>query len=222
MDAPLSKKEQDKPVSDTEGEKPVREQLKKASIDTKAEAARAAAESEPTLAETGAVSESLENGTPTNVENTDRGRLHRKRSFEETGGDIDADNVKTSIVRHPRKRSRDNIIGEEDASNIARSSGEHSREEGTSNGKRLSGELKRPNETDAVENGAHESTIGGIGSPKTKRSRVGEKAAVKEGEDDDTDVPKSTLDGIEDAVSKVGDSHKQVDPISWSKKEVSC
>jgi len=207
MDAPPpSKKEldQEKPVSDTEEEKPVREQLKKATIDAQAQSTQAAAGMENSvLAETGAVSESLANGTPTNTDNAERGRLHGKRSFDETEEEPNTGNERSSSVRHPRKRSRDNIIDEEHPLNIARSSGEQSREDGASNGVGVSGELKRSGDTTSAEDGMQNSGVDGIGSPKTKRSRMGEKSEVQEGEAEETEKPKSTLDGIEDAVGKV-------------------
>ncbi|KAI7160220.1 hypothetical protein KC349_g3638 [Hortaea werneckii] len=144
------------PLSDTDGgEKPVREQLKKASIAGMQEDAKAAA-----LAANGAESE-------------DRGRLHRKRSFEQAGGEGE---TTASKQQHTRKRSRDSKEDEE--------------EEQEHNGKRLSGERERDvpdtkqnatssdqsakqsgtpeRETEKTQTAAPEA----VTSPKTKRSRI--------------------------------------------------
>ncbi|RMY53809.1 hypothetical protein D0863_13832 [Hortaea werneckii] len=144
------------PLSDTDaGEKPVREQLKKASIAGMQEDAKAA-----TLAANGAESE-------------DRGRLHRKRSFEQAGGEGE---TTASKQQHTRKRSRDSKEDEE--------------EEQEHNGKRLSGERERDvpdtkqnvtgNDQSAKQSGTPEretektqtAAPEAVTSPKTKRSRI--------------------------------------------------
>ncbi|KAI7490099.1 hypothetical protein KC351_g824 [Hortaea werneckii] len=144
------------PLSNTDaGEKPVREQLKKASIAGMQEDAKAAA-----LAANGAESE-------------DRGRLHRKRSFEQAGGDGE---TTASKQQHTRKRSRDSKEDEE--------------EEQEHNGKRLSGERERDvpdakqnapsSDQSAKQSGTPEretekpqtAATEAVTSPKTKRSRI--------------------------------------------------
>ena len=158
------------PHSDTEtGEKPVREQLKKASIAGMPEEAKAAA-----LAEA-----ATSNGEDVEA----RGRLQRKRSFEEVEGVASGQAAAHGQAegekgkQHTRKRSRD--------------SKEEDEEEALHDGKRLSGERSRERE-DAEHlsestNGAaarragtpektvakgKEEVVEAMTSPKTKRSRI--------------------------------------------------
>ena len=183
------------PLSDTEGqEKPVREQLKKASIAGMPEDMSSAA-----------VSEVLrENGEGT----AGRGRLQRKRSFEEVEDDQAERAPSEPAKQHTRKRSRDSK--EEDREEVQngngkRLSGGREREaaataqEGT-NGESMPAVPKRAGtpELHAIDRG--EATVEAMASPKTKRSRL-HSAAAEENGTLTTDPPatETTASTIEEA-----------------------
>ncbi|KAK5138441.1 hypothetical protein LTR08_000027 [Meristemomyces frigidus] len=149
------------PLSDTETERPVTEQMQKATI--------AGLPSDP---KTTAVSEGqTENGGR-------RGRLQRKRSFEEVEGEhMEQRTTSESGRGHTRKRSRDAVEEEAEVKNGKRVSGERSRDpaDRARNGVEMSGGSDtaisdRPGTPDR--NGGTEAEVGAIASPKTKRSRL--------------------------------------------------
>lgn len=178
----------DAPLSDTEtAERPVREQLKKASIGGMPGEATAALAAPVTSAP--ADTESSNGQSPDT-----RGRLERKRSFEEVDGESadqapSRDRGQSSGKQHRRKRSRD--------------SKEEDEEEILHNGKRQSGERAREfestgqvaesaNGTALKKEGTPESTgerdkeevVQALTSPKTKRSRI--HASTTEAPENDT------------------------------------
>lgn len=153
------------PLSDTEtSEKPVREQLKKASLAGMAENADASVVAE----------EPAENGNS-------RGRLQRKRSFEDVDGDQAEQTTSEPLRLHTRKRSRDSTA-EEDAlyAGKRKVSGERSVEAadaaqgaGSTNGEgSVAGTDERPRTPEVTGEKSTEVAAEGITSPKTKRSRL--------------------------------------------------
>ncbi|KAK5686362.1 hypothetical protein LTS10_002480 [Elasticomyces elasticus] len=157
------------PLSDTEAaEKPVREQLKKASI------AGLPQETLPTdTADMPVIDERKS-------ENGGRGRLQRKRSFEEVEGEeINHSTTEpTKLHMHTRKRSRDSTIDEVELSNGRKVSGERARDvaDASSVTADAAGESSASNErpgTPKQSGDKHiEAVVETIASPKTKRSRL--------------------------------------------------
>ncbi|KAK4544065.1 hypothetical protein LTR36_004563 [Oleoguttula mirabilis] len=152
------------PLSDTESEKPVREQFQKATLaGVPADAHGAGLSGEESGGSTGP-----------------RGRLHRKRSFEEVEGE-QAEQVssETSGKHHTRKRSRDGAEEDVELSKGKRLSGEKAREAavtaydaGNTNGETMAVIDERPGTPDQAESKRTEATAEAITSPKTKRSRL--------------------------------------------------
>ncbi|KAK3672111.1 hypothetical protein LTR78_008082 [Recurvomyces mirabilis] len=153
------------PGSDTEGaEKPVREQLRKA-----------------TIAAQGGMSSSGD--APSNAEaegeNGERGRVQRKRSFEEVETEQGDQPSTDTVKQHTRKRSRDSTAEEAALNDGRKVSGERPRESkepplsaGGANGNGLATN-KRPVTPDEDEDdGTNEVAAESVASPKTKRSRL--------------------------------------------------
>ncbi|KAK3623662.1 hypothetical protein LTR56_009612 [Elasticomyces elasticus] len=157
------------PLSDTEtAEKPVREQLKKASI-------------------AGLPQENLPKDTADmpiaderRSENGGRGRLQRKRSFEEVEGEESNHSATeaTKLHMHTRKRSRDSTIDEVELSNGRKVSGERARDaaDTVSIAADVTGDSSAPSErpgTPVQSGDKHiEAVVETIASPRTKRSRL--------------------------------------------------
>jgi len=185
MSAPVN----DVPAAVTEGEKPVRERLSKATIEAEAKAAGEAAMSEDVLAETGATSTGLENGSKATQGISDRGRPTRKRSFDETEEDGNSGAQRSASARLPRKRSRE-TPAEADS---ARVSGEHVRDaiNGNGNGTSTLDEIKHPAQTTPPKDEVAQSELSGLGSPKTKRSKLEENKTNGTETTEEVDVPTS-------------------------------
>jgi Ran-binding protein 3 len=158
-------------TSDAEtSEKPVREQLKKASI-SKVQGEDATMATEVTA-----------EGSESSVENGDaddsgdsRGRVQKKRSFEEVEGEQQEEQKPDPSRRHTRKRSRDSTVEEAELNNGQRKSGERVRDQAdgeshiTSNGQPTAPVTDRPQtpEQAGVKRGVEEMT-----SPKPKKTRI--------------------------------------------------
>ena len=168
----MSALENEKTMPDTEEERTTREKLRTASID---------ASGKPVSSDDGALRKKSETSVTQNgtlEEDGGRGRVQRKRSFDESEA---ADTVEASIsrhgsIRHGRKRSRDSAV--DDKAGSARASGEHARSDAGSddaalNGKRslesIRAKTPTPEQVDELEQE--------IASPKSKKSRVGDKKA---------------------------------------------
>ncbi|TKA82937.1 hypothetical protein B0A55_01309 [Friedmanniomyces simplex] len=157
------------PLSDTEtAEKPVREQLKKASI--------AGLPLNPQTSE--GTSEDLPVAEEHVGENGSRGRLQRKRSFEEVEGEH-PDPTPSEITRqHTRKRSRDSTAEEVELNNGRKVSGERPREvaEAKAATTEANGDtaasIERPGTPKQAAEKHIEAAAEAIASPKTKRSRL--------------------------------------------------
>ncbi|KAK0268174.1 hypothetical protein LTR35_015720 [Friedmanniomyces endolithicus] len=156
--------------SDTEtAERPVREQLKKASIaglPSESQAPQAASQ-DPMAA-----------GEPAG-ENGSRGRLQRKRSFEDVEDDHGEPTSISEIARqHTRKRSRDSTVEEVKLNNGRNGSDEQAREvvEAAPSHTEASHSVDVPSERPRTPKPAldmHEEAITeAFASPKTKRSRL--------------------------------------------------
>lgn len=155
------------PLSDTEtsAERPVREQLKKASI--------AGIMPEDAQAAVGAA------GTANGTEG--RGRLQRKRSFEEVEGEQQAASDQAQTKQHTRKRSRDSKdeVEEVEGEGRKRLSGEREREgvsavqaEGGMNGQAKTAAAERAATPERSGAKRAEEVGEEMASPKTKRSRL--------------------------------------------------
>lgn len=158
--------------SDTEGgEKPVREQLKKAKIEEQ-KASKVDASVPDAHVET-----TDDNGEASATEA--RGRIQRKRSFEE----VEADSTKhiTSAPikpQHTRKRSRDSTVEEDALNNGSRKVSSEYARNGKDDGdiaEEANGTAKPPRASTPEagnEGGASEADVEAVASPKTKRSRL--------------------------------------------------
>ena len=160
--------------SDTEAqEKPVREQLKKASISKVAGAGSAMAGEEGTTAS----EDHGENGDTSELTET-RGRLQRKRSFEEVEEEQVQHSRSQSARHHTRKRSRDGTVEENELNNGQRKSGERSREDGeadphaASNGEAKASATERPRTPEQTGDKRGEAAVEAMTSPKPKKSRL--------------------------------------------------
>lgn len=165
--------------SDTEGEKPVREQLKKASIDQvmpshehKSQAAETETEAAP----------HRENGdsVPQITDNHDRGRVQRKRSFDDIDAETKVQDEKeqekevSRLGGHRRKRSRDSLT-EDKPQARSRTSGEETRPDEDAEVKdgRIGEERAQARPvTPELSSTVHEATAEELASPKTKKSRL--------------------------------------------------
>lgn len=157
-------------TSDTEAsEKPVREQLKKASI------SRAQGEDATMATEvTADGSESSAGNGDADDSSDSRGRVQKKRSFEEVEGEQQEEQKADSGRRHTRKRSRDSTVEEAELNNGQRKSSEirndaDSERHVTSNGQPTAPITDRPQtpEQAGVKRGVEEMT-----SPKLKKTRI--------------------------------------------------
>ncbi|KAK3110004.1 hypothetical protein LTR53_016163, partial [Teratosphaeriaceae sp. CCFEE 6253] len=157
------------PLSDTEtAEKPVREQFKKASIAGLPQNVSTA--SDPIGDTTVAIEPASENGS--------RGRMQRKRSFEEVESEQTEETAPGTATQHTRKRSRDSTTEEKVGNNGHKTSGERPAEdaEATAAVAVTNGETApvaaRPGTP--VQSGERrvEDAAEDIASPKTKRSRL--------------------------------------------------
>lgn len=179
----MSSEGQEAPASSqTEGEPPVRARLSKTSIDntdtsaeiksTTEDATQSSKVSAPVVSseKTTASAETVKEPSTS----TTRGRPVRKRSFDEAQGPVHSSSAAES--RQGRKRSRDNSPEDDDApvaaNSSARTSGESAREAAKAD--------EGSEDTAAAETGA---TANGLqSSPRSKRSRVGDKGKEDEGE----------------------------------------
>ncbi|KAK3067624.1 hypothetical protein LTR53_015403, partial [Teratosphaeriaceae sp. CCFEE 6253] len=157
------------PLSDTEtAEKPVREQFKKASIAGLPRDVRTA--NEPIGDTQVTVEPASENGS--------RGRMQRKRSFEEVESEQTEETASGTTVQHTRKRSRDSTTEEKLANNGHKTSGERPGEdaEATAAVAVTNGETApaaaRPGTPVQSSERRVEDAAEDIASPKTKRSRL--------------------------------------------------
>ena len=156
-------------LSDTEGgEKSTREQLKKASISHDPNAKRTDSE----IVDVPAPSSAAEDET-TNEVGEQRGRIQRKRSFEEVEPEQSEPTTSAPSKLHSRKRSRDSTA-EEDALNNGqrKTSGERSRSEDEADGNGTNGGIHSPRETTPDLTSDKEAAVEALASPKTKRSRL--------------------------------------------------
>lgn len=157
-------------LSDTEGgEKSAREQLKKANIqDPNAKRTDDDIEDAPaptSAADAEAIYES----------SGQRGRIQRKRSFEEVEPEQSEPAASAPSKLHNRKRSRDSTAEEYALNNGQRkTSGERSRsgDETEGNGARSNDGLNSPRSTTPDLGTDKESAAEAVASPKTKRSRL--------------------------------------------------
>lgn len=179
-------------TSDTEShEKPVREQLKKTRI-TRSGAGDAS------VADEEVVEPSEENGTHDPSES--RGRLHRKRSFEEveSEGQTQDPSSDNNAKGHTRKRSRDSTAEEAELNNGQRKSGERAREvvgaeepSSTSNGDAAGAPVvERASTPEQTGPKRGEASVEEMTSPKTKRTRV-QSATEKNGTATTSEAPES-------------------------------
>ena len=156
-------------------ERPVREQLKKASIAGVPETAKAAVSGEAPEAED--VEVTTDNNDSSRSES--RGRLQKKRSFEEVEGEETQRASSEINLGHTRKRSRDSAAEDEHLNNGKRkASGEQTRDvtdpktSPEANGEVKAAPVKRAGTPDLSNERAVEDTVEAMASPKTKRSRL--------------------------------------------------
>lgn len=161
-------------TSDAEAsEKPVREQLKKASISKASgeDAAMATGESEQ-------VEEAIEENGHDDLPSESRGRLQKKRSYEDFEAEDQGPQKADHSQRHSRKRSRDSTAEENELNNGQRKSTEKMRDDdGTANHTASNGQPTAPaNDRPATpeQSGAKrgEAAVEEMTSPKSKRSRL--------------------------------------------------
>ncbi|KAK5118475.1 hypothetical protein LTR62_002990 [Meristemomyces frigidus] len=152
---------------DGEGaEKPAREQLERASISVQGGAG-------------GGVDE-MAGSVATDVsEKDERGRLQRKRSFEEVETEQNGITLTDSTKQHTRKRSRDSTVEEVELNNARRVSGERPRVEAErasvvpqTNGDKPNTNKRPVTPVDDEEEDGDEVTAESVASPKSKRSRL--------------------------------------------------
>jgi Ran-binding protein 3 len=193
-------------TSDAEAsEKPVREQLKKASI-SKASgedatmATEETAEAEDVPEENGDMEESSES----------RGRLQKKRSFDDFESEQQEGQKSESSQRHSRKRSRDSTAEENELNNGQRKSGERVRDDpnaenhATSNGQPTAPAADRPQTPEQSGAKRGEAAVEEMASPRSKRSRLhpsteeNGRAATEKAESKDDAVAESTMSEPED------------------------
>lgn len=156
-----------------ETEKPVREQLKKASISK--------AVDDGSMATSGVKADTEhvgENGDSMDAAES-RGRLTKKRSFEDIEAEAPQDRASSEAVRHhTRKRSRDSTAEEVELNNGQRKSGERTRDDAedsiysTSNGHPKAPPTERQRTPEQIADKQGETGVEAIASPKTKRSRL--------------------------------------------------
>jgi Ran-binding protein 3 len=157
-------------LSDTEGgEKSAREQLKKANIhDPNAKQVDSDIEDAPAPTSAADV-------PATNETTEQRGRLQRKRSFEEVEPEPSESAAAAPSKLHNRKRSRDSTAEEYALNNGQRkTSGERSRsgDEAGGNGAQSNGAVNTPRSTTPELTSNHGAAVEALASPKTKRSRL--------------------------------------------------
>lgn len=187
------------PLSDTESEKPVRERLQKATL----AAGGVTADSHVTEASIPA-----DGGEST----SSRGRLQRKRSFEEV--DVEGEPEQEQVVsetgkQHSRKRSRDGAEEEAGLSNGKRLSGERSREranipEGITSGpegETLATPDKRAGTPEHNGSKRTEATVEAMASPKIKRSRLHSTAVEENG-----NAPASEKEAVAEPATNAAES----------------
>ena len=193
-------------TSDTEtAEKPVREQLKKASISR--------AQEEDTALATDVTAQ----GSESSVENGDahdssdsRGRVMKKRSFDEVEGELPEEQKPIASRRDPRKRSRDSTVEEAELNNGQRKSGERARDQAdgkshaTSNGQPTAPVTNRPQtpEQAGVKRGVEEMT-----SPRPKKSRIHASAEENGTAVTDEAEPQDDI-AVEDSIAEPTDEDK--------------
>lgn len=182
----MSAAQKDPVLSDTEGsERPVREQLKKATIapQTGNDTSGTTPADEPTAEHIGNGAEATDKHA-VGTEAEERGRLRKKRSFDDIEDGKAQEMDTASVGRHGRKRSRDSTAEEAELNGSKKkTSGEYSRtrEEDTSvaaNGTpkgTTSNNVRAASPAVATSNNVGGQDAEGVVSPKTKRSRVGEK-----------------------------------------------
>lgn len=157
-------------LSDTEGgEKYAREQLKKAHIQD----ANASKATTDVLGP--AVEMTTDNGEATAESAEGRGRLQKKRSYEEVEDENAQESTATPARQHTRKRSRDSAVEEDALNNGVRKSLETDRDKAAAgadteaNGNAKPPRLGTPEQTTDARN---EAAVESLTSPKTKRSRL--------------------------------------------------
>lgn len=198
-------------ISDAEAsEKPVREQLKKASI------SKASGEdANMAFDETAQVEEAVEENGHDEQSSESRGRLQKKRSYEDFEAEDQEAQKADRDQRHSRKRSRDSTAEENELNNGQRKSGERMREDddaenhSASNGQPMAPMNERPATPEQSSAKRGEAAVEEMTSPKSKRSRLhpsteengasatqniegGSAAATKSTKTETTDDSKST------------------------------
>lgn len=186
-------------VSDTEvSEKPVREQLKKASISKASGAASTAKEGVPQDLE---VSDDYVDDTEAG---DSRGRLHKKRSFEDLEGEEQGDTTSQPSRQANRKRSRDSTVEEAELNNGQRKSSDRPRDTSdaqthdASNGQLKSPSTERPRTPEQTGEKRSEAAVEEMTSPKTKRSRL--QSGTEENGTQEARVASSTTAAAEGSV----------------------
>lgn len=170
--------------TETAGEQPVREQLKKASIDAQSEDQKNGfvdlvtdKEAHPEAIE---LEDAHTNGTAQTGTTTERGRLTRKRSFD----DIETpEKQHAASSSHRRKRSRDSTT-EDKTSVKSRTSVEEPRFSDDLPSSEANGvnDKRESDPSTPLSDKATETVPEDVASPKTKRSRLEGNKAVKEPE----------------------------------------
>lgn len=161
-------------TSDAEAsEKPVREQLKKASI-SKAPGEDANMATDETVE----AEKILEENGHEDDSSGSRGRLQKKRSFEDFEGEPQESRKADHSQRHSRKRSRDSTAEEDELNNGQRKSGERARDDegaenhAASNGQPTAPASERPATPEQSGAKRGEAAVEEMTSPKSKRSRL--------------------------------------------------
>lgn len=210
---------------DTEGEKPVRERLQKASIDASATMYEDSGDSATATKKDDKPTGSEATGTTGTAETTGpatRGRPQRKRSHDEATAD---DTQKASESKHGRKRSRDGTLDDDEVGDsskrqsldIARPHVEAADKTAT-NGERKSNELKRSGYSTPPSEEVKDVDPESFVSPKTKRSRVGDKKAAEaqEAVKDDAEVSKTDAAAKDAGVDKKATTTNGTEKVSLS------
>lgn len=200
---------------ETEGERPVREQLKNAKIDALHEEGTARPDDDKKVEDTEIVEatemtevdQPQQNGTVKTSDMSDRGRLPRKRSFD----DIETPGKPTSSS-HRRKRSRDST-NEDKASIKSRASLEEARQgdDGLSSDGHLTNGSKDALPSTPPSDKANESTLEDVASPKTKRSRLEDTRS--NGNEESVSIPAQSSQSMSDA-PEVKDSEATAKDVS--------
>jgi Ran-binding protein 3 len=161
-------------TSDAEAsEKPVREQLKKASISKASgeDANMATDEHEE-------VEEAVESNGHEDDSSESRGRLQKKRSYEDFETEDQEGHKAGQSQRHSRKRSRDSTAEENELNNGQRKSTERARDgedaetHAASNGQPTAPANERPATPEQLGAKRGEAAVEEMTSPKSKRSRL--------------------------------------------------